>query len=461
MSGIGEYIHYTRSGYLAHGITKDGTPSNNAQTIFNLTKQNIQTKLILKNNIQDFSVLETELERLLFSKEENLQEVESQKLETLLGTTVLKWANTAFGASGVRKRALGKLRPKLDTVVKYRDRAKRILDNLEKGISAQNIKDIQAQKQQLQELYILLNTMVEQHEKENQGSLRSTIKGSQFTNEINRINDLLRQIDAHTKTQAIGSYLEGIIGSVDDRLTLMEDQVTNNLITEIMTGTRSTLVNQGAKVSESLNDAISHIKIGNDDFKVSMTGDFKKVSQGKMDVNLLYNGNQYRVTAKNYNLKYNPNVHLAKDQRLFQILQRSTNDEKFVNHFLNILTTHARGRGKHPLYKEALGIGRFVIAADAIAGIAQVSGMANTLILADRSRKKIKIIPINNLLENVENYFRIVGYDNIHWLGHNKWVGKNKSVMSEEMSRKRIANLIVSLHKIKITTTLNGNKLFV
>lgn len=478
MSGIGDYIHYTRSGYIAHGTTKDGPPGSNAQQVFQRTKNDILSE-IGRPNEAHFRSLEQKLSQFFFAREENLGDVNFQHLEELLGAMVLKWSNIAFSGGGVTQRKLSTKQPKYATIAKYYNSAKRIKEIMDARLqkSQQSNKDITNLEKQLdaiQKLIDELEVIVKDYETANQGKLESekpkTIDGNKY--DIALINTLLGKIDGHQVLSVIGTYLEGIIGLVDDRVQSTTEAIGLNLADQILTGTQSSAIKQGATIDKSLQAEIKKLEakvnnkttlasgtVGKHKIDIRMEGNFKKVTAGKIDVNLLYEGNPYRISAKSYNIAKRPNIILGSNQPLFQILQRNSADEDFINHYLNILTSHAKGGGKHPLYKDALSIGRFIIAADGIAGAAQKTGYADTLVIADRSSKRIKVISMSSLLNNVDKYFKIIGYDNINWVGYNKWKGKDKSFKSEEAAKTRISDLIVRLHQIKISTTLYGNKL--
>ena len=197
-----------------------------------------------------------------------------------------------------------------------------------------------------------------------------------------------------------------------------------------------------------------------------------KTSQEKIDVELNWKGKDIAISAKNINLS-SPNAHIniLSGSSLLYLLQDE--DTNFINHYLNITATHADKEPSPLLIASAHASAKAAVVVKALSGATFKRKQATTFIANDNSKKgksSIQIYDIYDMLEiatkdmqSLNNYTQVK-------TGNNKW-GKDLSTIrfqnniigstnnTEEINdnnaAKRIANLLIDMHKKKIYVALS------
>ena len=458
MGGIGEYIHYQRQHYYEtgtqRGVIGDKKAAFQATKIFATQRDVIRSQARKKTFAKDrISVLQQKLQNLWYPKinEEQKRKEYYDELDTkvlkLVGDQLLGYVVDYENGGSVRKQALGQESGfHMSTVDNIYNQLQKHLANLNLN---KGIKDVDKKIQQIENLIKQLNALKNQ-------SLVRTGKNNDFVNFtksdkstqslVTDINVALAELRSVNNINVlIGAVGEAMAAVLDDRLPKEVERWTIDQIQKVITGTQRSTHMKMANSSKTLNP----------DVEISFSGDI--MSTFKMDVNLNYDDDEYRVSMKNY-YAGDKSVHILSNASFLNLLRRTT-IEDFINHYLNITTSIGYGRNNDAdLTLAAHETAKMAIALEALSGYSQSQGSADTLIINNRSKREILVCPISDFFNPFDpNIFIIENY-NIDE-SYNRWVGSKKRG-EPNLATTRIANLLARLHQDKISVSLQTNKLF-
>lgn len=213
------------------------------------------------------------------------------------------------------------------------------------------------------------------------------------------------------------------------------------------------------KITQALNKAsISNYTIDSETNTIISYG----TSQDKIDINLSWGGKTIPVSAKNIKLNSSYNIHILSGSSLLYLLQDENSD--FLNHYLNITSTHSDSNADKSLFKAAHDAAKVAILAKALTGNVYKRQQATTFIINDNSKSGLESVQIYDIHElvkkasdNINLYTTILANDkdlsSIYF--NNKIVGGQ--YLSDDKATNRIANLLLDLHRIKIKAELRKN----
>lgn len=195
----------------------------------------------------------------------------------------------------------------------------------------------------------------------------------------------------------------------------------------------------------------------------------------KVDVNVQVKGRPLRANVKNYNLKASSSVKVLEDMNLLRALEQSSSD-MFINHYLNLVVTSQGkdGNSHGPIEPNGFKDGAraeaaFSILKIALMGtpqeVAQGGSLANLFIVNDNTSADVHIYTIADIyskcLNNLNAFSVTVGGTNIlDYSPIQNWAGKE--TLSMTMAYRRIADLIMRLASVTVrvaikTKVIQGN----
>lgn len=463
MSGIGEYVHYWQAHYQQSGLArKDGKPPA-VSSILNKQKQQFLSQLKRPNN--NYIQLQQDLTALLYPNQQTLsgskQASLDKKLEKLLGEMMLKWS-TAWTTKGTAPRSFGgKSTIRLGTIRKMVESINRVINTVH-----QRYDDVNLAEEKIKELNILIVQVRALESQANkfagEGAHGNTLISLDNLNHdtYKAVNTALQKISNAEYFKSIGSYLEGSIATLDDRLQGKIEECANGLIKQVITGQNTTSFQESSSISSDFLQTFP-LEDGST-FQLSLNGNLDKDNIMKMDVNLIRNNEQYRISAKNYSLQNSNRVHLRSTPKSLLALLQGVASENFINHYLNIISSR-KGKGSNissSLIMEAHQIAKMLLVGEALVGMNQIQGYTDTFVLNNRKAKQIIVKPMKDFfIPFQEALFNITGYDLDLGKNLNHWEGDHKMGVSQEKANLRIAKLLGDLHAAKITVSLNSNLL--
>lgn len=472
MSALGEYVHLNWSNYLKYGITRS---SKNGKTgygavyrIFNAQKKAIRSKVGIGNN-KGTQNLESRLNSLIYPQGSNSQSIDNElysKLQQLSGGLLVAWGGRIDLSAGTSANKVStSQRFSLTNLQQKKKEAEQVI----KQITSNPAKNVKRYEQLTIQLQALIDEIgrVEATALSNVQRISTDKSGVQwvkyYSNDkirkhmIPTINNILSNIATTSRALATGTLFENAIGVLDDRINNSVAQTSDEIINKIFVGSKTVNVKpitKAAVYQKNLRTSLGQVADG--DFKVDLgytEGDMMK-TVSKVDINLQYQDELYKITAKNYNLKEHKNLHLVSNTGLLDVLMKNVNST-FINHYLNIVTT-----GTDTWQSIAHQAAKSIIAIEAITGLSQEGGGAEYLVVNNRSAKKVRVIPINQILNSTqwETFFSFAGYDNGVKIAAAANVRSGGDDVPNDFleGKKRVDNLLTAFHKVKISASLNS-----
>lgn len=476
MAGIGEYIHYWYANYEKYGTNFPLGPQESkvgsaaiGMKIMQQQKAKMLNQVRLKQKHNNYQGLENALNNIYYPKtpeDTSAHDRMAHVVETVLGEQALRWAVNWAQGGGAYKRGIGeKSYFRLSTVVHLKQDIERTLKMI---TTNHNLNAAKNATDKLETLLAQVRSLEAQaqailKEAPNNTGIISIKQNTNVSNTINSINKALDTITSASRSATIGDLFEIGTASLDDRMGKVIDKHAINMIkNELVTGNKTAQVSItpiGSWANMAIIPETKHSQVLEDGTKVNITLNGDLETKYKMDVNLTYDNEQYRISAKNYLMKHNMNIHLLNGSPLLNIMQKNA-DADFINHFLNITLTNQGRSSKGQILDLAHDTMKTMIILEALTGMSQKTGYADTLVINNRTAKRIIVKPMAQMINAInDNYFRISGYElDTNSKTYNQWVGSSGRDLLQ--SRTRIANMIAKLHAAKINVSLNTTTLF-
>lgn len=478
MASLGNYIHYYWSNYVQYGTNRKGNSNYGlAITIFQNEKNEMVSKFEDKKNTKQ---LEEALNGMMYPTTSEYDIQANSKMQKYLRATLAgmltKWASQeGLGMKGHHSNKdsfkFGEVKGySLPNIRDLQTRAKKSLQLISKYAASGNEILIQQLNQIIsltQEAQTVAKSYLNKNEFASYAAMsRSSVNTkNKYQNIIRQINDTLSLLSTASINEAAGTAWEHAIATLDDRVANVVNGTSIKLIKEnIVTGNKTDKITLSGfdPYMKKVKGIISKYK----DPKTGATVEFKEngttATQGvvyKMDVNLQYQEEQFRISAKNYSLDKFTNIHLVQETPLLTSLMRNVSND-FINHSMNILLAKQGDSNQKNLQKNANCAIKDILKIEALTGISQKNGYADTLVINNRSQKKVRVIPMKKLI-NLNNGFTFSGYSALteginEWEDGNRIEGANRNWLS---SKVRVDKLLAKIHKIKISISLNYNKI--
>lgn len=284
---------------------------------------------------------------------------------------------------------------------------------------------------------------------------------------IAQINNTL-QLASLPWAAATGEVFEDFLTMATIYAQKKSDQITDTLIKDILVGSSGR-----SKVSIQLNnfdsDFVNANLLQNSSAFKNKKGSINNftnyefnlgTTQDKLDVNMTWNGDKLRVSAKNYKLKDNSAlIHLVSGTSLLYMIQNENVD--FINHWLNIITVSGKSDKIAKSYLQAAHTAmKTTLFAKALTGQGLGrSGVADTFIVNNRSKKHIYVWSMKEVFDACINNLDSVKFKNYPETISNNWVGSGKKVPSNASAQQRISNLIAKVHTYKLSISVSAKQL--
>ena len=470
MSTLGNYIHYQYSNYQKHGVTQKGKNNENGMFILEAQKNamiaQVRAKTKQKNTIQ----LQQTLQGMIYPKNEydaqinaRMQQYLTSSISNILSKWVIQWEGLGTQGSSTKIDSF-----KFGEVQGYHksniDKLLTQLLNIKNALNSNNNIDQKFMNQinNLLSLASQAQSNAETFLKQGGGDyvaytkIGDPIERTNYINVIKQINNALATISTATYQEAIGTAFEHAIATLDDRLNDTIDATNIQLIKNtIVTGTKTDTI--------SLTGFDTHMKNLSSNFNFSNgEANVKISSQGaatantvfKTDVNLQYNGEKYRISAKNYKLK-DTRISLVNNMSLLTGLMRNISTNA-LNHALNMTITHGVDKSIAQRAHEAI---KTILAIQALTGLGQMRGAADTLVINNRSAKQVIVKSMSELITpDLINKCTFSSYDLDE--KYNKWMSAKNNTNSWLAGKIRIDKMLANLHQQKIKISLNTKSLF-
>lgn len=505
MSAIGDYIHYTKKGYEQHGISKNGNSeiSYNYAIVKNIIRSRMNSTL-KKYNIEG---LEEGLNYLLGSVDNSenytsrneirnkIEEILYNRFGETLGT--INFDTGDISASQLVATAKSKGEASKNKIQADANQQGVYLSTIMSRVRAlEQIRDsfVGDKTFKAKELTTKLNNVYKMIKeaykavsaiKVSVGDFRNDDKLKDLENKTigigegtigrNLITDINALLKDYISLPAINlqkgdlfEYLIALVPAISKGLAEEElDQELKRLSKSVVGGDRTKV-----KIDfQNFTDKIDYEKLSLSHYIVS--GDKKfaisyGTSQGKIDINLEWEGQTIPISAKNVNLKGPNEVHILSGASFLTLIQDA--DPVFANHYLNVIAQHHVSRGHDendtdtaldntPVQgaAQAHEAMKWLVLYKALSGDVYDREAASVFIINDNSKQGggVKVYYIEDLVEKamkaVDTYTTITanGSDLSTMRIENHWHRGSYTG--------RITDFISRLHQQKISASLKNN----
>ena len=477
MSTLGYYIHHKWKNYQLYGITqKTKKGANiNAREILERQKNELIAKASIKKRSANMQKLENALNAMIYpiktgsdgSLNTRMQTFLENSISEMLGTWIMQWEGLGakgtsinpnsykFGATkGYALRNTTALKQQIQNAMQH------LVTNPNEQLFQKfdYILSLIAQAENVSQDYINKNSKYKDFVSY---KLMSAVDKNKYSNIINQLNEALASISGASWSNTVGTAFEHAIATLDDRLQgAIDNTVIQLLKNTVVTGNKtSNIIYIG--LDTHMKNLQSTFSEAGDNSSVSIKTYGDTASQQatfKTDVDLIYNQESFKISAKNYNLKNDSRISMVSDTPLLMALMKNV-DNDFINHALNILTANEGNSNQKTLKQIAYQTINKILIIEAIAGTGfKGKGTADTLVINNRSAKTVKVISIGDLLDPaMEQAYKINGLDTLITKGqeYNEWQGDKPNW---KLGKRRIETLLIKLRQQKIKVSLDTNK---
>lgn len=398
MSAIGDYIHFSRQNYLAHGTTQDGNfemwksavedvkkrVAKSAVTISDGDSEKIAQALegILKSNIKDDSAeaqAKREIERILTEKYQDAL----QNVDYSTGNVTTKDKNSVIGQA--------RSSTNITNLLTRANRLEEIISSkASKG--AINAKEALVQVQELQKFYDHMATEINRYKKRNKIQITEDPRlHKDLQAKKASLNKLIKEFAAFPATELQkGDFFEIAVAQLSE--------VCENVIASVIKGELREKVEYNRAAFE-------------EKYLTKNFGDMLEktsVSQGKVDVEIWWKGQDQisqllEASIKNADFsRYY--IHVLSGSSLLFMIQDLDTD--FVNHFLNLFAKH-KGKDSNDfmnLKQQMAEEMRLVLLYKGLTGDNYQRESANLFIVNDNNTGKVRVYKMQDLVDRaVEN----------------------------------------------------------
>ena len=484
MSTLGQYIHHSWKNYQRYGTSFKTPSSSDGMAIIQRTKNDIIARARSKGKQAGIANLEAAYNGMLYPKTEEdkqLNEKMRQFLEATLSDMLLKWQidfeNGLEAAGTSLKSDSFKFGEKqgfhLENVRRLRDEAQKIQTVLQSQNSANSFLS------KIDHIISLANQIIKgaKNAVRAQGGAsgqnldyirydRMSAEGKEkYLNLIQNLNTALEIAATASRTEALGMSFEHASVILDDLAKKGIDGQVDELLNKITGTNKAKIIYSGINPhNQRLTTQIvdNNPQAGTEVIFDAETGTLSTNVTFKTDVTLTYQDEQYKISAKNYRLASNNSIHLVQSLPLLTGLLRNTSTD-FMNHSLNLLLSLGEEGARVADRKETENIMKTILVIEALTGLSQGPGTADTLVINNRSKKQVRVLSMSDLIpvDSLEG-FSIKGFPEdmlTYPRAYNKWEdSKTRSRWGN--AQMRIEKLLMRLYKAKIDVSLNTSKFF-
>lgn len=469
LAGIGNYIHYKKQNYRNYGTTIKG-PNNysDAISIFNQQKENIKNSIVSTKSIQlkDF---EQYLNALMYPSQYKHEKVSDEiflrfqkQVEEIFDKKFAQFGINWSNGSVYIKKIENKESISIQQLQNYATTLQNIGQQLvnKQDVSMNDINQLNSTIKRVQD-YIKIcqqNSIVK---------INNLSSNDQAKDIIAQINNTL-QIASLPWGPAIGEVFEDFLAMAAIYAQGKSDQITDSLIKDILVGStgRSKVSIQLDKFDSKFVDAelLKQSKaFSNKQRSINQFTNYEinlGTTQDKLDVNIVWNGDNLKISAKNYKLKDNSSlIHLVSGTSLLYMIQNENVD--FINHWLNTITTSGKSDKIAKNYLQSAHTAmKITLFAKALTGQGLGrKGIADTFIVNNRTKKHIYVWNMKEVFDSCINNLDTIKFKNYPETISNNWVGSGKRIPSNTDAQQRISNLIAKVHTYKLSISISPKSL--
>lgn len=461
MSTLGDYIHLNYENYQKYGTTRNKKSSSNGIDIVQKQKNSFKNKIANKRIQSNYQQLESFYNDMLYNPKSQAHKNMEIILAKELSDIVAKWQidltnglNATGSSVNLKSFKFGEKKGfHTGNIERLKEQVEQLLINLQQ-ISKTN-ENLQQLKNLTEEL------LLQSKEIEKTGKMSDFVSFKNY-NDLkdftHKINEILEASTYMGRSEAMGTTLEHALVAADDNIEKYINGLSDNLVKDNVVGNLkdniqfSGLDPYNLELQQTIYESKTNFK--NDTLKI--TGKGTGVSSNsiyKMDVRLTYDGEEYRISAKNYSLDKFLNIHLVQGRPLLMILLGNL-DITTINHILNIICSSGSPKSIQQIGYDVL---KDIIGIDALVGNAQKQGYADTLVINNRSARQVKVIPMALIAQQLNNMIKITPNLEEKMSGINQRYGDQKNSWVE--SKHRIDKLLAEIHRIKLSVSLDSTKL--
>lgn len=452
MGLIGNYIHYTKKGYIEHGVTEDGKyQAWTSQRAMIQNKIENSSRTVNKKDLESFETLLNDIKEGKAVKTDNInnkvEKILQEKFKESLGT--IDWSNWNVRKN---KKGIGKINYKEHNVEKIgqkiKDIEKAIQEVKNSGDGQQYKRGSLAKIEEIKKAYKELTADLSKNEMIDTSLLKNLVSSNNYNFESIR-REANKLIAEYATLPAINLQKGDLFENMIAYAPMVAASTAQKALGTVLGGDKEKVI------------------INKDFFEdMYMTEEFKNgvlttsSSQGKIDVHLEWEGSDLNISAKNVNLSKSYYIHILSGSSLLFLLQDVNTD--FVNHFLNLNSIKGLAQEREKINEEV----QLILMYKALTGDAYKRNAANVFAVNDNSSggRSVKLYTMSELLKRIEEkeyYKQGVHIDNKrlgNFLFKNNWEGK-KDIKSETEAKIRISNLLTDAHARKVNVSLNVNAL--
>lgn len=331
----------------------------------------------------------------------------------------------------------------------------KILQNLEKRISLDDNARLKKGYSQTSALMLLEKTIDEIQSFLNQNSEQQF----SITQNTKNVNDLIKNINTAIMVESLpDNSARGDLGELFlvYANALLEGQIDENT---------EKLLDDSFKKAHWVGEKKSKVEIDWTKFDPTINKYLKLTPESsinfssnetkdKLDVIFSWENEKLRISMKNYQLKDNSaSIHLVQGTSLLYLIQNENPD--FVNHWLNLLATSEEStRSQNKIKNTFDRIMKLTIFAKALTGQnLGRSGWADTFIINWRTKKKIYVFSMKDIIQAVDYNQQIAKISNYPKNLPNKKIVPPENG-SYDAAKKRIAFMLKDVHSYKLDVYL-------
>lgn len=496
MSAIGDYIHYTKKGYEMHGIDRYGGNgiAYNYANVKNLIRKRMQSTL----KKYDVSGLEDGLNYLLGSTDNSekytnrneilnkVEEILEERFGNTLGQIDFNTGDisaTQLAASAQSKGVASKAKIQanaaqegvyLSTIISRIRALESIRDSIDSKEKAATLtKKLNDVYRNLNEAYNglkrgMIGTFRDDNRLKNiDNKTISIAEGSIGRNLITDINTLLKDYSAipaiNLQKGDLFEYIIALVPAIGKGVAEEElNQTLERLSKTVSGGDRSKVTIDFKNFTNELDYSklnLSHYIVSGDKQMAISYG----TSQGKIDIQLEWNGQIIPVSAKNVNLKSPNDIHILSGASFLALIQDM--DPVFVNHYLNVVAQHHSSRGPDAAIDNSPVTGtaqaheamKWMLLYKALSGDVYEREAASVFIVNDNSKQNggVKVFHISDLVEKAMKAIDI--YTTITTNGKDLSTMRIDNHWHQGSYSHRITDFLTKLHQEKISASLKSN----
>lgn len=441
MGAIGDYVHYSLNGYLEHGITKNQTfQSYKSQKDIIRKKAKSSAKQIKD---VDLKKMEEAIMAIMRAEAEDNSAVAtarnnvSQYLNSLFtDLQSYDFATGKFSLTGSKTSRVGQARSYYDVedILKRLNKTEQaIMEAIKEG--QVNEADIRERIDNLKNYYAKVQNDINKFKTSKGWQKSLTVKQTQQLKEQRReLNKLIKEFAAYPAVALQqGTFFEAVL----DQLPLVaKEALTSEIrgdIPEIVAMDKTKFANQ--YITKDFGDLLERTS----------------VSQGKVDVSVMWNETPVNISAKSVDLN-NYYIHLVTGSSLLYMIQDLNSN--FVNHFLNIFAAHKGSSSRLSQMKLAMAQEmKLILMYKALTGDNYKRTSANVFAVNDINTGKVRLFDMYTLIDKVSKDQQGIMGIQLNKKTFNENIKFNNSYAATP--DERISRLLTDVHNRKVSVSIN------